>query len=503
MASIWGFLNTLMSGGDMHDYAHAAQVFRTSNFSRSPKYKFLFYVNFILGQGVPRHVSTREIGYLVKSVELPKFTMDVKDLNQYNKHTYIQDRIKYEPVSIKFHDDNQNGLRELWQDYYNYYYADGLYGLNDYNYDDRYQQRLHSAWGLDNGSLTPFFSAIEIYSMQSGQANKITLMSPVITSFQHDTHDYAASDGLMEATMQVRYNGVTYEGGYVQDMPGFNESAYYDETLSPLSGAFGRTNFINPVTGQLEQQGNQFTNRGQYYQQQQGSYGFVDQGSYLNQTANQGFSPEEISTIIQNNDLNQTNASTEFPLADTNAKPIATAVPLPPPRPSDIDTNTQSIDATSSAVPTNPFQTNSWQTTLWNQGYSAEQVNNAANFIATVPTATLASYGGFSSTETAKAVIAQQYIDDPNSVASIGDVNYGQPNSVPSSISFADPTSPPSAVYNSDDWIQTLKLQGYTDSDITLASNHISKINVPPGFNLVPLAKNYIQNSKITTTTNQ
>ena len=503
MASLWGFLNSLLNGGDVHDYAHAAQIFRTSNFSRSPKYKFLFYVNFILGQGVPRYVSTREIGYLVKSIDLPKFTIDVKDLNQYNRHTYIQDRIKYEPVSIKFHDDNQNGLRELWQDYYNYYYADGLYNLNDYNYDDRYQQRLHSAWGLDNGSLTPFFSAIEIYSMQSGQANKITLMSPVITSFSHDTHDYSDNTTLMEATMQVRYNGVTYEGGYVRDMPGFSESAFYDNTLSSLSGAFGRTNFINPVTGQLEQQGSEFVNRGAYYQQERGSYGFVEQGAYYNPTANQGFSQEEINAIIQNNDFNQSNANTEFPLADTSIQPIATAVPLPPPRPSDIDTATQSIDTNSSFVPTNPFQTDSWQTTLWNQGYSAEQVTNASNFIATIPSATLASYGGFSSSETAKAVIAQQYLDDPNSVASVGAINYGQPNYVPSSISFADPTSPPSAIYNSEDWIQTLKNQGYTDSDITLANSHIAKLNIPPGFNLVPLAKNYIQNTKNTTTTNQ
>ena len=40
-----------------------------------------------------------EIGVLVKSIDLPKFTVDVKDLNQYNRHTYIQDRIKYEPIT--------------------------------------------------------------------------------------------------------------------------------------------------------------------------------------------------------------------------------------------------------------------------------------------------------------------------------------------------------------------------------------------------------------------
>ena len=121
MASLLGsILNSLLHGGEVHDYAHAAQVFRTNNFSRAPKSKYLFYVNFVLASDVPNYIDASEIGYLVKTVDLPKFTMDVKDLNQYNRHVYIQDRIKYEPVNIKFHDDNSNGLRELWQNYYNY-----------------------------------------------------------------------------------------------------------------------------------------------------------------------------------------------------------------------------------------------------------------------------------------------------------------------------------------------------------------------------------------------
>lgn len=501
MASLWGFLNGLLGGGDVHDYAHAAQIFRTNNFARAPKYKFLFYVNFIFGQGVQRYVSQRELGYLVKSVDLPKFTMDVKDLNQYNRHTYIQDRIKYEPVTLKFHDDNQNGLRELWQDYYNYYYADGLYNLNDYNYDDRYQPKLHSAWGLDNGSLTPFFSAIEIYSMQSGQANKITLMSPVITSFSHDTHDYADNTNLMEATMQVRYNGVTYEAGYVQDMPGFTESAFYDNTLSALSGLFGKNNYIDPVTGQLLPQGSQFVNRGAY-NRQQGSFGFADQGDLYDPTSNQGFTQEELNAIINNNQLNQSNASTEFPLADTNIQPIATAVRLPPVRYVSIDSNVSNSDNIASNAPVNPFTEGTWQNTLWNQGYSSDSVQSAQNFVETIPTTTLSQYG-FNNTETARAVIAQQYIDDPNSFNNIEKINYGQPNFVPSSISFTDPTNPPNAVYTSQDWIQTLKGQGYTDSDITLANKHISQLNVPPGYNLVPLAQSYIQNTKISNNFNQ
>jgi hypothetical protein len=149
------------------------------------------------------------------------------------------------------------------------------------------------------------------------------------------------------------------------------------------------------------------------------------------------------------------------------------------------------------SAPLNPFTQDSWQYTLWNQGYSANQIRSSENFISSISAATLLSYTGFKSLESARALVAQKYIDNPDSVSSLGEVNYGQPNYVPSSISFSDPTSPPNALYISQDWIQTLKSEGYTNNDISLASAHISKLNIPAGYDLVPLAKTYIQVSKI------
>ena len=501
MASSWGFLNSLANqltgGGGVHDYGHAAQVFRTSGFARSPKYKFLYYVNFVISTNIPTNVDTNEIGVLVKSIELPKFTIDVKDLNQYNRHTYIQDRIKYEPVSIKFHDDNNNALRQLWADYYNYYYADGTYSFNDYNNDTRYKSgsSYTSAWGLDNGSTVPFFSSIEIYSMYGGQSNKITLMNPVITSFSHDTHEYSEGQGVMEANMQVRYNGVTYEDGFVSGIPGFSESAYYDNTPSSLSGALvGGNYYINPITGQLQSQSDSFTNRNAYNNQQQGSYGFADQTDAYDPSSNQGLSQAEIDNIIANNGSTNNGSDTSFPVADTNTQTIATSVPLPPVRPSLLD-NTTNPDSTSSNITLSPYNDGSWQKTLWNQGYSADQINSAADFVNTVPTTTVASYGGFSNTISAQALIAQQYIDNPASVNNIGTVNYGQPTSVPSSLTFGNPTTPPSAQYNSNTWQATLLSQGYSQSDISIAESHFATLNVPSGTNLVPIAQSYIQYS--------
>ena len=136
MASSWGFLNSLansiFSSGGVHDYAHAAQVFRTSGFSRSPKYKYLFYVNFVIGTDIETSVDSREIGVLVKSVDLPKFTVNAKTLNSYNRKNIVQTHIQYDPVTVVFHDDAADVITQFWNDYYTYYFRDSDYNAEGY-----------------------------------------------------------------------------------------------------------------------------------------------------------------------------------------------------------------------------------------------------------------------------------------------------------------------------------------------------------------------------------
>jgi len=503
MASLFSYLHSSLSGRQIHDYAHASQVFRSNNFARAPKSKYLFYVNFVVSSDVPSNIDTSEIGYLVKSVELPKFSIDVKDLNQYNRHVYIQDRIKYEPITIKFHDDNNNGLRVLWQDYYNYYYADGQYGSNDFNYDDRYQTRLHSSWGLDNGSDVPFFSAIEIYSMYGGQSNKITLMSPVITNFSHDTHEYSENQGIMEATMQIRYNAVTYEDGFTSGIPGFNNGFSYDTNPSGLTDSL-LGNYIDPITGVLSRQTDGFVNPVQLRQSQQSEFGFINQGRQYNPTSNAGLTEIELAAIIQNNAANSGNGNTIFPTANLN-QPIysqnsAEVQPIANPDSSSSTTNPDKTNINTFST-ANPYTTGSYQYALFNQGYSTSQINSASQFIDTVSSNTLKEYqqtNNIPTTIQTQTVVAQKYIDSPSSVSDIGTIDYGQPISTPSQINFSNPVAPVAPVYNSNSWQNTLLSQGYTPSDIALASSQISKLNVSTGTDLVPIAIGYIKYNKNT-----
>ena len=245
------FLRQLGTGDNVRDYAHASRTFVDGGTYRlAPKQKFLFYVVFNINpvRTSLSNLEKREISTLVKSVTLPNLSIDTSDLNQYNRHKHVQTKINYQAVSIKFHDDSNNTINKLWIDYYSYYYADTMYPENEYYYGPEIQSsdRAHVGWGLDNGSIDPFFNNIKIYSLHQKKFTEYTLINPIIKSFSHDSHDYSEGTGLLENSMDVEYEAVKYATGSVKAIKGFGE-LHYDTTPSPLSPAGGGTeSFFGP-----------------------------------------------------------------------------------------------------------------------------------------------------------------------------------------------------------------------------------------------------------------
>ena len=114
---------------------HGKKIFIDSNYRLSPKYGFLFYVEFDFNPLITNisNQAAQEMGMIVKSASLPKFTMDTKVHNAYNRVNIVQNKIKYEPVNIVFHDDQSDNIRNFWYDYYSFFfrdpdYADSTYG---------------------------------------------------------------------------------------------------------------------------------------------------------------------------------------------------------------------------------------------------------------------------------------------------------------------------------------------------------------------------------------
>jgi len=274
------FLKGFTATNSLRDYTHASKTFRTNAYELKPRFKFLFHVQFTLNVDEiqkmsnakifsPTQISTMSLA--VKTVDLPKYNIDVATLNQYNRKRLVQTKINYEPVNITFHDDGGDNIREMWYQYYSYYYRDpaqqyisnapvtngsigNIQTKQDgfgYNSRDIYAQTRSgsvSDWGyigenFRDGTSTasgkpPFFKDIQIIGFDQHKYARYILINPLITNWNHDTYDYAQGNGTMQHTMTIRYETVKYLNGGL-GKPDTNirwpDTAHYDNIPSPLA----------------------------------------------------------------------------------------------------------------------------------------------------------------------------------------------------------------------------------------------------------------------------
>lgn len=236
----------------LRDPRHAARLFTDDQFRLAPKQKFQFHVAFSINRAalldptlVQRHGN--EINMLVKNIDLPGFEVQTETLNQYNRKKNIQYSHKYKIINVNFHDDNMGVINQLWQNYYNYYYADPSSAKDPGAYNRTATKNFSytsNAYGLDNGSTTPFFNYIKIYQMARHEYVCYTLHNPLITSWSHNKVDYQTG-GAHDNAMGLAYEAVSYDVGNVSsgDPEGF-AIEHYDLTPSPLqsSGTVARSN---------------------------------------------------------------------------------------------------------------------------------------------------------------------------------------------------------------------------------------------------------------------
>jgi hypothetical protein len=232
------------------------------------------------------------IGLMVKTAQLPSYELAVAEMNQYNRKRLIQTKINYNPAQIVFNDDHSDLIRNMWYQYYQYYYSDPIYKYGNtpaqsgtlgeisgvpsgfsYGANDIYSpSRVIQHWGLSgqgysNPSLQslstalltgpasgvePFFRDITIYGMDQKSYAQYTMINPLIASWQHDTYDYSQSNGIVTHTMSIKYENVKYYSGDIGgDQPsnpvtGFADPAHYDTTTSPIASP-GSTGIPNPA----------------------------------------------------------------------------------------------------------------------------------------------------------------------------------------------------------------------------------------------------------------
>ena len=287
----------------LRDYRHANKTFTANSFELKPRYKFLFHVSFTLNYAeIPALKAamglddTKNISLLVKTIDLPKYSISTETLNQYNRKRIVQTKINYDPINITVHDDYGDLARTMWYNYYSYYYKDpnqryldpnntnGSIGPSSnrqagfgYNTRDIYDdQRIGNVndWGYigeafvdtntGNSGKPPFFRDIRIYGMDQRKYAEYILINPIIQNFSHDQYSYAEGGGTMQNSMTVAYETVKYYSGAIGserpdvNVQGFADPAHYDTELSPLARpgsnrtVFGQGGLVDAGQGILE-----------------------------------------------------------------------------------------------------------------------------------------------------------------------------------------------------------------------------------------------------------
>ena len=277
------FLKGFIGDNGLRDYTHADKTFRTNGYELAPRFKFNFHTFFNLNiTGIPslNNNDVSSIGLSVKTIDLPSYQISVDTMNQYNRKRLVQSKIEYQPVTITFNDDGGDLIRNMWYNYFSYYYKDpvqqyeGVPNTNGtsgnlqttptgfgYNTRDTYSNdRFVNDWGYVGESYMdgtfapegkpPFFRDIKIYGLNQHKFAAYVLVNPLITDWKHDTYDYSQGGGVMTHTVTIKYETVKYYSGAIgavrpdTNVVGFADPNHYDQIRSSISRPGSQSTFL-------------------------------------------------------------------------------------------------------------------------------------------------------------------------------------------------------------------------------------------------------------------
>jgi hypothetical protein len=230
--------------GVMADWRHASRLFIDNQYRLSPRTKFNFYVRFeidksVLTSPVFSNKHADEVGYLIKSTDLPKYKFEAVTKNQYNRKKIFYKNFSYDSLNMVFRDDNAGVMNALWALYMSTYVQDRLLDPAAFEknmYRPSGSNKDFFRYGLDKPNRTvDFFKSISIYMMSRKRFLGYTLINPKITSWQHGGGDYTANE-INENQMTIEYESVIYTAGNVSpNNPKGFATLYYDSVPSPLT----------------------------------------------------------------------------------------------------------------------------------------------------------------------------------------------------------------------------------------------------------------------------
>lgn len=227
--------------------ACGASPYAVDLIARAPKYKFLFVVQFEFNEPYASHFRSIDAAFVVKNSTRPNITFEYEDVNMYNYWTKVPKRTVYEPMTMKFYDDNWNQAMILYNAYlqamspisnlqfdqttegvrgtlesqsmnFSGLNQAGSYGASSH----AYAASLGPTAGDNTMNIFKRITLFHVYS--SGQLmNVYKFYNPKITTMELDDLDMADNGNGNEVSFQFAYDAVNIETAYsVSDTTTYN-----------------------------------------------------------------------------------------------------------------------------------------------------------------------------------------------------------------------------------------------------------------------------------------
>ena len=172
--------------------------------------KYLFDVIFYTSTNTDLQSKAKLAVRTIRTIELPKFSIETEVVNAWNVRQLIPTRINYEPISIAFNDTTDNGFQQFIKTYM------GEISTN-FDPDQLKKSMLPLRKEFDGFGLKvrpsigdTVIDKIEIIKFYGSKQSTFTLWRPKIIDIQHDTLDYSASEAVTW-TISLRYEAVSIE----------------------------------------------------------------------------------------------------------------------------------------------------------------------------------------------------------------------------------------------------------------------------------------------------
>lgn len=186
----------------------------------------------------------------VRTIELPKYSIETEVANAWNVRQPIPTKINFEPISIVFNDTLNNSFQKFINNYMQIIsgsFAPQTKSMRK-GFDDFGIKMLESGKDcpIDKIVITRFYGAdADRNNVQNPSV--ITLWRPKIVDVQHDTLDYSASEAV-QWQISLRYESVTYSnstsetGGSQQATSANRDNSYAKQVEQQIK----ETNTIPP-----------------------------------------------------------------------------------------------------------------------------------------------------------------------------------------------------------------------------------------------------------------